>query len=1008
MYFLASDLNYPPNEVAYFFEDVDCLILPNYSPLYVSNTTNSGESVRYLLQQFPAHFKAISQSGEPLKQVSISIASDFQGQTESNGPKEVAIIPAYWDPENPANPAVGEDYSGPSSLNLSSSSSPYKYFGWEVDSGANFFTLDCNPQEPGNFTIPNLSTGTYTVTVQGEGSSYDSPSFNLTLNKNGSETLTPLNDPDGFVGASSDTVITGSSNPSTAVLNSKGEVGEDFQEGGVVDSQGKNHLFSYQLSTFLPYSSPLTLSFNPGEGYGLDLSKASISGLPLSLLEGEGASLSGNSISLDSKALSYIEENGYMPATASSPGGKAKLTSGDIENRTLSIEIPTYFASSFKAGDQMGWSISYSNSASGMQGQTLAGNFEQVLSAPEIQFKAISQNGKPLSQITVKYKKEGSGQSKTVMLDSSSGVFTIMGLASGTYTVTVQGEGSGYTDPSFNVVLGSNGSEIFSSQNDPDGFIDASEKTVVTDSANPYTEVLPSSPTYPGQLATYPAQFAYQLSTYLPYSSPLTLSFAPGEGYSLYLSQATISGIPISTLEGQGASIDGDKVTLNSHALSFIEENGFAPVTSSSPGGKVTVSSVGGIENPAKLSSGGVLNRIVFIDVPAEITSSFKIGDRVGWSVVYSNSVQGKQGQTFTGSFGGENLKFRAITQTGQPLTKVTVESYSVNWSSADSRTITYTFSSLPGEPGTFVIPNVPPVMLFYVTVMGEGSSYEYEMAGGPTICYTFTPINSNTSFSYNFGDFDTQSFGFINYSQQIVVTDSSNPSTAVLNSKGEVENLQGDSFTTLAGESHTFTYQLSTYLPYSSPSVSAPLTLSFNPQNGYAFELSNAEIAGISLSTLEGQGASLKGDAVTLNPHALSYIEENGYMPATSSAPVGKVRLTSSGITNRTLSIEIPCYLTSSFEDGNQVQWSLTYNPSSYDWGAITLNGSFAEAKQLIPAPAPSAPSRLPFTGGKGVLGLSLASSFLFLLGAGVCWGLKKKRGSHASLDDSPKKHGF
>ena len=59
-------------------------------------------------------------------------------------------------------------------------------------------------------------------------------------------------------------------------------------------------------------------------------------------------------------------------------------------------------------------------------------------------------------------------------------------------------------------------------------------------------------------------------------------------------------------------------------------------------------------------------------------------------------------------------------------------------------------------------------------------------------------------------------------------------------------------------------------------------------------------------------------------------------------------------------------------------------------------------------PAPTPAAPSHLSLTGGKGVLGLSLASSFLFLLGAGVWWGLKKKRGSHASLDDSPKKHGF
>ena len=43
---------------------------------------------------------------------------------------------------------------------------------------------------------------------------------------------------------------------------------------------------------------------------------------------------------------------------------------------------------------------------------------------------------------------------------------------------------------------------------------------------------------------------------------------------------------------------------------------------------------------------------------------------------------------------------------------------------------------------------------------------------------------------------------------------------------------------------------------------------------------------------------------------------------------------------------------------------------------------------------------SHLPLTGGKGILGLSLGASFLFLLGLGAWWGLKKKRGSHSSLD--------
>ncbi|MBO6018912.1 MAG: hypothetical protein J6P06_00330, partial [Aeriscardovia sp.] len=63
----------------------------------------------------------------------------------------------------------------------------------------------------------------------------------------------------------------------------------------------------------------------------------------------------------------------------------------------------------------------------------------------------------------------------------------------------------------------------------------------------------------------------------------------------------------------------------------------------------------------------------------------------------------------------------------------------------------------------------------------------------------------------------------------------------------------------------------------------------------------------------------------------------------------------------------------------------------------AYGLLSSECHVPVIPPSPTPASPSHLPFTGGKGILGLSLASSFLFLLGAGVWWGLKKKRGSHA-----------
>ncbi|MBQ1299425.1 MAG: hypothetical protein IIY27_03120 [Aeriscardovia sp.] len=59
-----------------------------------------------------------------------------------------------------------------------------------------------------------------------------------------------------------------------------------------------------------------------------------------------------------------------------------------------------------------------------------------------------------------------------------------------------------------------------------------------------------------------------------------------------------------------------------------------------------------------------------------------------------------------------------------------------------------------------------------------------------------------------------------------------------------------------------------------------------------------------------------------------------------------------------------------------------------------------------IIGPPPPPPTPHLPITGGKGILGLSLASSFLFLLGMGSWWGIRRRRSRGAS--SSSKKHGF
>ncbi|MBO6098026.1 MAG: hypothetical protein J6O87_00990, partial [Aeriscardovia sp.] len=309
-----------------------------------------------------AWFKAVSQGGQPLTRVKIQLYSDSS---------DSYFTPSYWDPDDVNNNAVGVNYNTPDALGTPPASK-YQYFGWLLANQATF-TLYSIPDHPGYFGISGLPAGTYTVTVEGagEGSRYSqqAPSFNITLNRDGYSSPEGFSanggNADGFVDPSQNMVVLNAANPSTQVLGSDGKV-----DSSAVMSQsvGSSNAFSYQLSSYLPFASSFSLSLST-PGYSLNPSSIKVAGIPLSTLEEHGASFSSSTLTLNSSALSYLESDGFLPATSTSPGGTSKilLSSGE-ENRVFSIAFSSYLNPSFKNGDEVSYSLKY-------PGQTITGSF---------------------------------------------------------------------------------------------------------------------------------------------------------------------------------------------------------------------------------------------------------------------------------------------------------------------------------------------------------------------------------------------------------------------------------------------------------------------------------------------------------------------------------------------------------------------------------------------------------------------------------------------------------
>ena len=371
----------------------------SYSNFYSSSVAASDLTSNGLISSSASagplglYFNAVSQTGQPLTQVQIAL--QFEGATGNglSGYGGDYIWPAYWNPSNVNDANVGYNYpyNGPDSLDLSSSS--YQYYGWSVSANtvpsgslnteSNYspvmFTAYSIPGHPGCFALSGLPAGTYNVTVGGEAQGYYLPTFSVTLGSYSSpESFESYTDPDGFIDASTDTIVTNSILPNTYFLYTDGKAAYNASTGNtpsLSQSVGSDNPFDYQLSTYLSYG-PFTLLLNSWQGYNLNLSDMKIAGIPLSTLQSHGASLSKESLTLNSSAISYIEQNGYLPATPSQAGGTSKIAlSSGLYNRTLSITIPTYITPDFSEGDEVILTLNYEGTATN-GGQTISnGNF---------------------------------------------------------------------------------------------------------------------------------------------------------------------------------------------------------------------------------------------------------------------------------------------------------------------------------------------------------------------------------------------------------------------------------------------------------------------------------------------------------------------------------------------------------------------------------------------------------------------------------------------------------
>ena len=887
--------------------------------------------------------------------------------------------------------------------------------------------VDLTHEENGVFSF-EAKPGKYDITLQGGkseegksltyGSYYFAPSFEADLIKDG-ETLTSLSDPFGFVNPKEKEVIVGAQNPSSERVE-----GNKLSSSSFASLPGSSHPYSYQIESFLPFAQsgvnakgnrasliPLTFSLSL-KNQTLVKKSIEVNSIPLSSLMGSSLSSSSSSsvkLALSPLALKTIEEKGKSPLPSSS-----LLTQEGNTDRQLSITFEAYLSptskgspsqASAKASSKTSSSPStfefeyqawkgeepkgkegiveptVSTLVSGKKGAVDKTPARSVLSSSSSYqgLPCVGEDGKPLKQVTVLLANPASGGDgysiPYVFTDSANIPSGDIGLPQGS-TVTASYQGDTVT-------------------------FEGSDITIFNSSAVPVQLTPISGVNQEGQSVSYGSYYvAPQL--YLSFtSSAVSATVQVWSPFLDYSPQGNVTQIEVGATNPEISRVDGS--SLSSSAFT-------ATVGSSNP-----------------------------YTYQATAFLPYGYGDD---DINSGNSFLPDVPLTFSLSIPGQNVIMNSIKINGLSLLSLLEAGggFPSESGSDFSMQITPPELSLIESQGSLPFPGSGSLTQNGIT--NHTLSVEWNAYLDPS----FTS-SSNATFAFYYED-------LVGNQGQAESSGSAMPITPEVSTNGPADNSVPSSLSSP-----------STSLPTSSPSSETGLWFENAFENPKDNQCGIQELTGSHVPTeftVQEDSPSSPNEGEYLNP-----AEDNGTFEGWqwSSSPYDFEKRNSSGVyewggladgTYKITNVEYP---TLSFtgtlsysspealngQGSSGAKWTTTVQSSngpltanydaSFNWylsggyliysdvqvdsegAAISFEKrtgtnlsvatgdvcSITPGGTAPPSPTPASVSHLPLTGGKGILGLSLAACFLFLLGLGVWWGIAKKRKNSRSG-----RHGF
>ena len=657
------------------------------------------------------YFKAVSQSGEPLKSVTMQLYPDTNSSYVQNWHWEGWIY-------TPIAPATNSAPSGVTSADWPYLGSTY----WAGYYHNVTFTANALSSQPGWFDFSGVAPGVYDAVIlsgtteSGKtvsyGSYYSHPTIQISATSFTSpETLSAVSDPCGFVNPSQDEVVVGAENPSSSITQ-----GAASPKSGTSDpytaTVGSKNPFTYQAEAYMPFdlsgeknasgdaasSSPLTFTLSSlPSGEVLDTGSVEVNGKSLSSLGvTPTSSSSGFSFTLSPSQISSIGSQGgtaavtwqaYLDPSFTSPASPkfefaykaySAANSGDSQEDLAAVStngpadnsVPSTLTTSAPSSSTGLWFKSLNADGSASTGakflvQNSSGDYLEEDTSTSGAFEGWTWTSSPSSALEFSQR-------------NADAVFSFGGLADGTYTVaevswpdsvgksgkentgeqnwpgispdlSAGGTGNdwagypGYLggkdgyNGSFQVTLSYSSPEAMSTQADPAGLVDSSQDSIYAFAPVKMAPLVGgslSSQAY--QTETVGVPFTEGWEGYLPmavtspsstagqngYASQLDVSFpengsglgSNGNSSGLKMSNPTtsnieVAGIPLSTLEENGASVTTTNsdysISLPYQALEYLEENG---------------------KNAAGDSLSSSSNRLIIISFPAVMETSFKNG----------------------------------------------------------------------------------------------------------------------------------------------------------------------------------------------------------------------------------------------------------------------------------------------------------------------------------------------------------------------------------------------